>query len=115
MKYFRRDEFTCSESGDEYMDDSFLAELDKLRGICNFGFYVNSGYRNPMHSVEKRKLKGPGVHTMGIAADIRIENGSQRYSIISNALEHGFTGIGVAKSFVHLDMRRTTPVIWSYS
>jgi len=26
----------------------------------------------------------------------------------------GFTGIGVAKTFVHVDTRATTPAVWSY-
>ena len=28
--------------------------------------------------------------------------------------ELGFTGIGVAKSFVHVDTRDDTPVMWTY-
>jgi hypothetical protein len=31
-----------------------------------------------------------------------------------NALKLGFNGIGVAKTFVHVDIRETTPVIWAY-
>jgi len=26
----------------------------------------------------------------------------------------GFNGIGVAKSFVHVDTRKSSPVVWSY-
>ncbi len=26
----------------------------------------------------------------------------------------GFTGIGIAKTFVHVDSRDSTPVIWTY-
>ena len=26
----------------------------------------------------------------------------------------GFNGIGVAKSFVHVDTRESSPVVWSY-
>jgi hypothetical protein len=35
-------------------------------------------------------------------------------AIVSKALEHGFKGIGVAKSFVHLDTRDSEPVMWTY-
>jgi len=27
----------------------------------------------------------------------------------------GFTGIGIADTFVHVDTRTTTPVIWTYN
>jgi len=26
----------------------------------------------------------------------------------------GFTGIGIAKTFVHVDTRKSVPVLWSY-
>jgi len=33
---------------------------------------------------------------------------------VQQALEKGFTGIGIAKTFVHVDTRGTTPVMWVY-
>lgn len=35
-------------------------------------------------------------------------------AVVENAVKLGFTGIGVAKSFVHVDIRETTPVLWCY-
>jgi hypothetical protein len=43
-----------------------------------------------------------------------VSNGQQRMKIVKEALAMGFGGIGVAKSFVHVDMRTTTPVMWTY-
>ena len=34
--------------------------------------------------------------------------------IVKEALKLGFTGIGVAKTFIHVDIRKTTPVVWTY-
>jgi hypothetical protein len=34
--------------------------------------------------------------------------------IVKNAIELGFTGIGVASSFVHVDTREGDPVMWTY-
>jgi uncharacterized protein YcbK (DUF882 family) len=80
-----------------------------------FPFVITSGYRSPQHSVEKDKLT-KGRHTLGIAADIAVSNGYQRYKIVEKAIELGFKGIGVANSFVHVDLRNTdTPVMWTYS
>ena len=65
------------------------------------------------HSIEKAKAK-PGTHARGIAADIKINNGNEAYQIIKNAQEMGFNGIGVAKTFIHVDTMDSMPVIWSY-
>jgi hypothetical protein len=35
-------------------------------------------------------------------------------TIVKEALDMGFGGIGVARTFVHVDMRATTPVMWTY-
>ena len=87
--------------------------LDDLRHKCGFPFVVTSGFRSKDHSIEKTKKVG-GRHTRGDAADIQVTNGLQRMAIVSKALEHGFKGIGVAKSFVHLDTRDSEPVMWTY-
>ena len=96
------------------MDSSFLFMLDELRERCGFPFKITSGYRSVNHTAERNKKKG-GTHTQGIAADIAVSNGQQRMIIVKKALEMGFGGIGVAKSFVHVDMRSTTPVMWTYA
>ena len=56
----------------------------------------------------------PGTHAQGIAADIKITNAAHRYTIVANALNLGFTGIGIDDGFVHVDTRGSTPVIWLY-
>ena len=113
FKYFKIEDFDCQETGKNNMSEGFIHKLDKLREACGFPFVVTSGYRDPSHSAEKHKSKG-GQHTLGIAADIRIHHGADRYTIVQNALAMGFTGIGIAKTFVHVDVRESTPVIWSY-
>ena len=96
------------------MSDDFLMKLDDLRHECGLPFIITSGYRDPQgHSIEKAKST-PGTHARGIAADIKINNGAEGYTIVSEALNAGFTGIGVAKTFIHLDTRTSVPVIWCY-
>ena len=95
------------------MDESFLFMLDELRERCGFPFTITSGYRSVHHTAERNKKKG-GTHTQGIAADIAVSNGEQRMKIVREAIALGFAGVGTAKSFVHVDMRTTTPVMWTY-
>jgi uncharacterized protein YcbK (DUF882 family) len=104
--------FVDSETGDTGISEAFVHHLDELREACGFPFTINSGYRSPQHSKERVKDK-PGEHTRG-AADIKCLDGVSRRSIVRNALELGFTGVGVAKTFVHVDDRTTTPVMWAY-
>lgn len=113
MKYFSTSEFDCQHTGENRMEQDFLSKLDSLRDYCGFPFVITSGYRSPSHPLEAVK-EIPGTHAQGIAADIKITNSAHRYTIIKGALEHGFTGIGVAGDFIHLDTRGTLPVMWTY-
>ena len=113
MRYFKLSDFDCQETGNNEMSEEFLEKLDELRHVCGFPFIITSGYRDPSHSIEARKAKA-GTHARGIASDIRINNGNEAYDIIKNAQSMGFNGIGVAKSFIHVDIRQGMPVIWSY-
>ena len=113
MKHFTLEEFDCQHTGENRMEQAFLDKLDALREHCGFPFVITSGYRSPDHPLEARK-EIPGTHAQGIAADIKITSSAQRYSIIKGALEHGFTGLGVAGDFIHLDTRGSVPVIWTY-
>ena len=98
------------------MDPEFLAKLDELREICGFPFRITSGWRDASHPAEARKAEpGTGTHCQGIACDIAVSNGFERMNIVHEALKMGcFNGIGVGKNFVHLDTRKTTPVMWTY-
>ena len=53
-----------------------------------------------------------------IAADIKVRDGVQRFRIVEEAIKMGFSGIGVASSFVHVDIRcldgNESPVMWTY-
>ena len=114
LKNFDSSEFNCQVTGTNNMEMEFLEKFDQLRGACGFPFEVTSCYRHPtLHPIEIKK-DVPGTHAQGIAADIKITNAAHRYSIVSNALNLGFTGIGIDDDFVHVDTRGTTPVIWLY-
>ena len=113
FKHFTKEEFACSHTGNNEIEDKFIEMIDILRENCGFPFVITSGYRDPSHPEEVNKEQ-PGTHSRGIAADIYVSDGTQRRSIIENAIDIGFGGIGVAKGFVHVDIRDTTPVIWTY-
>jgi uncharacterized protein YcbK (DUF882 family) len=113
FKYFSVSEFACTHTGKNFIEQDLVFKLDELRGLCGFPFVITSGYRDATHPEEARKTK-PGMHAQGIAADIKVSNGTQRALIVKHALELGFNGIGVAKTFVHVDTRPSTLVMWTY-
>lgn len=113
VKYFDISEFDCSHTGNNEMNPEFLKKLDELREACSFPFIITSGYRDKTHPIEAKKKK-PGTHSRGIAADIAIFDGNKRRIIVQEAIKLGFNGIGVAKSFIHVDIRDAFPVIWTY-
>ena len=114
-KFFRLEEFNCTHTNLNFMDHEFLVKLDELRERVGFPFIITSGYRDATHPAEARKAEpGTGTHCQGIAADIAVSNGFERMNIVHEAIKMGFS-IGVARTFVHVDDRKTTPVMWTYS
>ena len=114
-KYFSKAKFRCRETQENNVSEDLILALDTLRECVGFPLIVTSGFRSVNHSAEINKPNGPGTHARGIAADLKVTNGFERMNIVHEALKMGvFTGIGVHKNFIHLDMRDSTPVMWSY-
>lgn len=113
-KYFSKAEFRCRETQENNVTEELIMALDTLRERVGFPLIVTSGFRSVNHSAEINK-KSPGTHTRGIAADLKVTNGFERMNIVHEALKmEVFSGIGIHKDFIHLDMRDSTPVMWSY-
>lgn len=111
---FSEAELRCKETGECAMLPSFMARLQRLRRELAEPLTINSGYRSKLHSVERSKPQ-PGTHTMGRAVDIAA-TGRLQYRIIKLAPSMGFTGIGIAKTFIHLDDwdGGLRPNVWLY-
>jgi len=115
MIHFRLEEFNCTHTNLNRMDEAFLVKLDELRERVGFPFIITSGYRDATHPAEARKAEpGTGYHCQGLAADIAVSNGFERMNIVHEAIKMGFS-IGVARTFIHVDARTTTPVLWTYA
>lgn len=112
---FTKAEFDCKHSNRNEMKHEFMEVLQKIR--TEFGpMRVTSGFRHPTHPIEAKKMR-PGEHTFGMCVDIGCNNGADRYRLVTIALKHGITRIGIAKSFVHLGLGAPglpNNVIWEY-
>lgn len=112
---FTRAELACKHTGRCEMNSDFMARLQRLRDAYGKTMRITSGYRDPSHPVERGKSRS-GAHSLGRAVDVAVM-GEDRYHLVRLAMEHGFTGIGVADTFIHLDdvmVELPRPRIWQY-
>jgi zinc D-Ala-D-Ala carboxypeptidase len=68
---FTKAEFDCKETGENKMDSEFMEKLQAIRSEFGVPIRITSGYRSPLHTIEKKKAS-PGAHSSGRAADISI-------------------------------------------
>ena len=103
------------EINDGNMDIKFLHELDKAREIAGVPFVINSAFRTPEHNA---KIGGSpnSSHMRGLAVDISVTDSRQRFIILNALIQVGFNRIGIAKTFIHVDMdeNKSGEVVWLY-
>jgi len=105
-KYFKNIE--------ENMNESFLMRLDEAREYAGIPFIINSAYRSPQHP---ESIKNPtSSHIKGLAVDISAKDSRTRGLILDALRAVGFNRIGVAKTFIHVDMDydKSQNVTWVY-
>ena len=103
----------CKQVTPHKMQAHVMEQVQAIRDEAGRPLSLTSAYRCPQHPEEAKKA-APGQHSLGLAVDIKVIGGAQRYEIIQLGLKHGATGIGVAKDFVHLDWRAGEPMAWQY-
>ena len=99
---------------EDNMDEEFLQRLDQARAFADIPFIINSAYRSPEHP---ESIKNPtSSHIKGLAVDIKATDSTTRFKIIEALLSVGFTRIGIANKFIHvdLDFDKSQDVIWTY-
>lgn len=116
-KYFKEKEFkACTPACSlQDMQQHTMTRLDNAREIAGIPFIMNSAFR----SVKWEKAHGrtgDGSHPHGCGIDIRCNASRNRYKIIAACLQAGFTRIGIAKTYVHVDddPEKDPCVVWHY-
>lgn len=117
MRYFTLDEFDSPDlpgSGAQ-MQPEFLAKLDEARHIAGVPFRINSGVRSEAWNQRVNGSKGSS-HLTGWAADIQATTSNRRYLVLSALIRVGFRRIGIADTFIHVDMDPDKPqnISWLY-
>ena len=114
-QFFVPREFACPCCGETRMDEDFTILLNKARSKADIPFKITSGFRCPAHN---KKVGGTETssHLKGRAVDIAVDGSMERFKILSALLRTGFKRIGVAKTFIHVDLDtdKVQNVTWVY-
>jgi len=117
MRYFKLKEFDSPDekgSGSK-MSEELLSMLDIARKKFGKPIKINSGYRTVTHN-KNVGGKPSSSHLKGLAADISCKTSNDRFKLINVLIETGFNRIGVAGTFIHVDIdkNKTPNVMWVY-
>lgn len=114
---FKISEFACKcarpECDAEHMKVETLELLNELRKLYGKPLYITSARRC---EYQNSKVGGkPGsYHLIGAAVDIAVTDAIMMGKLVDMAIRIGFTGIGIAKNFIHLDSRGGKLCIFGY-
>jgi uncharacterized protein YcbK (DUF882 family) len=114
-KNFSRKEFECKcGCGEAFVDINLIQALQFVRDQYGKGIKITSGYRCAKHNAAEGG-KPDSAHLTGKAVDISANNSRDRYTLI-RLLTNKFSRIGIAKTFIHVDVDDTKPqnVCWLY-
>ena len=99
---FKPDEFRCSHCGALDVHEDLVDLLQEAREVLG-PLAINSCYRCPAHNSAVSKTGPGGPHTTGKAADIHVSNSQHRKQLIDYFADK-VTGLGIAKTFIHIDI-----------
>ena len=97
-------------SGEYWHDPAFLDSLEALRTAVGRPLLLNSGHRCDLWNAHVGGASRSMHKT--IAVDIALAE-QDRHELLRQAERLDFTGIGLGKTFLHLD-RRVYPARWYY-
>jgi len=102
-KNFKLDEFRCRcGCGHAEVHSDLLDLLQTARE--NLGpIQITSAYRCPSHNDKVSSTGLAGPHTTAMAVDIHVSNSQHRKSLIDWFAKR-VTGLGIAKTFLHIDI-----------
>ena len=118
MKYFNYFEFDSPDiqGSGQLMSKELLEILDEVREDYGKPIVITSGYRTEAHN-ESVGGKKNSSHLKGLACDVACTTSRDRFELVRLFLEYGITRIGIADTFIHIDIDdedKSPNVIWTY-
>jgi len=99
---FQPKELNCSHCGELKIHSDLMDLLQEAREVLG-PLSINSGYRCSEHNNKISKTGPSGPHTTGKAVDIAVRDSQHRKQLITYFAPE-VTGLGIAKSFIHIDL-----------
>lgn len=114
LDYFDEKEFQAVGCSSSDCSPASLRRLDEARRIACVPFVLTSAFRSVAHE-RAHGRDGSSSHTKGLAFDVAVLSSSHRFHVVRGAILAGFTRIGIASNFVHMDDDKDKPAcIWLY-
>lgn len=95
------------------LDNELCAKLDTARKVAGVPFRITSGLRTCSANTAALGVEG-SAHLKGLAVDLAIDSGSDRFQVVKGLLAAGFVRIGCYDHHVHcdLDVEKPQNVLW---
>jgi uncharacterized protein YcbK (DUF882 family) len=103
---FSRREFRCKDGSEHPINPVLLGMLEAIRAKFEAPITIISGYRSPAHNAKVGGAKN-SKHVTGEAADIRVEGIPPAHVHYWASRYFSSGGIGLYKTWVHVDCRPT--------
>ena len=100
-KNFVLDEFKCSCCRKVKMDAAMIDLVQNARNVLG-PLSITSAYRCSSHNDSVSSTGPNGPHTTGHSLDISVKDSQHRKELI-DYFATKVTGLGIAKSFIHID------------
>ena len=102
----------CGKCGSPNINPDFLEKLDSARSLSKTPYVITSAYRCKAHN---KAIGGTenSLHTKGEAVDIVANTDNKRANVLISLVQAGFTHIGIANDFIHVDLSKKVG-IWLY-
>jgi len=117
VRYFNYSEFDSPDvqGSGQMMDKTLLEMLDEVRDKFDKPIHITSGFRTPAHNEAVGGVE-TSSHLKGLAVDIACTNGTDRFDLLNCILDVGFSRVGIAKNFIHIDIdfEKAQGVTWIY-
>jgi uncharacterized protein YcbK (DUF882 family) len=109
----------CEQCPEQQIESELLDRLELIRAQFPDGIQITSGYRCPSHQAEilhsgMYETVQNSQHVLGRAVDCRPVKLGVMHQFEAEAAKH-FKAIGIASTFLHLDLRDDKVRRWTYS
>lgn len=106
--HFRVREFHSKHDSSDIVkvDEKLLTLLENIRNHTGKPVHINSGYRSPEYNATLKNASPRSQHCNGKAADIWVEGVTpKQIADIAECYLGSSGGIGIYKTFTHVDVR----------